>query len=144
MTYGIEDGNGNELSTGYSREIEVERAAQDAANRLGRSVYWYEDGEDGWQEEVDPDFSVEASVATRSETKGGMNVHLTLRLGERVIDGEAALRLDHRGWSSWGAPDNWLSSKIVEALRPLSPTAYRAVCTEIELAARVECEAAEQ
>lgn len=43
--YGIEDGHGNEITTGLSDE-NVHETAQRIANRLQRSVFVYEDNDD--------------------------------------------------------------------------------------------------
>lgn len=52
MTYSIDDGDGNQLTTGL-QEHEVREVAQRLANSLGETVYVYSEGSE--YESVDPD-----------------------------------------------------------------------------------------
>jgi hypothetical protein len=51
-TYSIDDGDGNQVTTGIGTRVEVERIAQEAADLMGRPVYWYEEGEEEMYEVV--------------------------------------------------------------------------------------------
>ena len=45
-TYSIDDAHGNQLTTGFSREIEARESAQRLANHRGETVYLYSDESD--------------------------------------------------------------------------------------------------
>lgn len=67
VTYGIDDGHSNVISSGLS-EREVEAVALRTANRLGKPVYWYRETrtEQEITDEVYPD-STEVAPSQRTE-----------------------------------------------------------------------------
>ena len=65
-TYSIDDGNGNQLTTGLS-EHEAHATAQRIANDRGETVYLYEDG--GEYEAIEPTEDDDQPESVRAETE---------------------------------------------------------------------------
>jgi len=74
-------------------------------------------------------FDVVAGTASPTTTgvEGGIDVDFTLTLNGVEHEGEVTL-LPHEdgrpGYSSWGAPDNWVDSRTLRAIRDLDRDVY--------------------
>lgn len=86
---------------------------------------------------------VAASVATPTTTgvEGALDVDVTVTIDGVEYDGEVTLVRDENDgrWSSWGAPDNWVSGRLLTQLRKLEHHVFRDALTAIEEAASSEC-----
>lgn len=115
--YTIVTGMGDQVTTGVQAH-ELDRVAQACANRLGCAV-WAHGEEDERGTRYDPAVSVEAHSPVVSDClAGGIDVDVTVTIGEDEVVGEVTLCRDRSGdWTSYGdAADCWVSGGLLGEL----------------------------
>lgn len=124
-TYMVVDGDGRALTTGLQGPEVCDEAAQTAqrlADRYGHAVWLVPAAADEIEDEgerYDPAVEIEAHVATETHTgvEGGVDVTVTVTIGEVELDGEVTLVRDHEGrWSSWGDVSHWVEERLLRQL----------------------------
>jgi len=97
---------------------------------------------------MDAEFVIEvdASAVTPSsciDIEGAVDIDVTVRLGERSIDGEITLvpREADGVLDSWGgSPDYWMTGALLAELHRLSDADFRRACRELVSAGRKAAE----
>lgn len=153
--YGISDGHGNQITVGL-QDHNVWRVAQRIADERGESVYVWEDGGAGDEEseslgerEVKPseideeDIAVSEARPTDTGVDSGLDVNVTLTIGDLEVEGEVTLaphsdpREKGRYVAYGDSPETWVTDSILRHLRKRDD--WRAVLNLIEAAAAAKC-----
>lgn len=96
-------GEGEPTAEDYARATEAHIAEQIARGRDGLVI----------------------DIGSASETSTGVEGAIDVDVTVDGVEGEVTLLLDHNGdWTSWGAPDNWVSGRLLRIIQARPDARY--------------------